>query len=445
MNNVPRLLIFPYITKLRLKSRSRTEEFSVRSSFTDNSTHLIMSDNFIQSFEECLKSVSSDVFDSFQSLIYCKVVKEGEKDSSYYCSSIHRVEVQYLDNKSDVITTRFIVKVLPLGAKGDFLNKYGIFEREVYIYEKILPRMIELLTQIKDNNTKLAPNFVTKLSEPTSIVLEDLSFSGFKVPNRKVGLNTEQTLSVLGKMARFHATSIKINEMNPELMEKLKKTSIHEYLNSFSIFFAVGIASLGEVASNWSGFKEIAIKLKNLKSTIIENTLHEYTKSSDGIKVLNHNDLWTNNLMLKYDSNGKIIDSTIIDYQFVYWGSPGIDLNFFMYTSVDNTLRKESWNFLIHHYHKILTSTLRNMEVVTRIPTVADIHNEIIQKGHIAVMASLLKGAVIIAPPDIVDIDVLVADTPEGSSYREMLFSNPNYVEMIKPLLQEFYWMGYLD
>ncbi|GAB0093780.1 uncharacterized protein DMENIID0001_089550 [Sergentomyia squamirostris] len=394
--------------------------------------------NSIENLENSIKFVCQDILTSFTSLIYCKVLHEGEQNG--YCSTLQRVEVQYLDKKSSPVTTRYIVKVLPSGWQGDFLTKYNIFDRELYFYEKILPRMKELNIEV----FKAAPKFIKALLEPTSIILENLCFSGFKVPNRKVGLNLEQTLDILSKIARFHATSIKINEIEPDLFEKLKNTAIHEYPNSFSIFYKVGIASLGEVASNWIGYEEISKKLRDLEGKIMEKTLENYKKSSDGIKVLNHNDLWTNNLMLKY-LDEKFLDSVIIDYQFIYWGSPGFDLNFFLYTSVEDTLRKEFWNFLIHHYHKVLTSTLRSVQVVSQIPSVVDIHNEIIQSGHHAIIASLAKGAIVLAPPEVLDVPVLLAESPEGASYRHMLFSNPEYVEMIKPLLQEFYWMGYLD
>lgn len=268
---------------------------------------------------------------------------------------------------------------MPPGERGKFMEKHNIFNHEKHVYQMVLPQITTLLSQIGDS-TKLSPDCITVLSEPCTIVLEDMCNLNYVMTSRKDGLNLQQTLDILKKIAKFHAASVKIYEVNPETVETLLNRSISECINSFCIFYKLGTISLRDEVKKWSGFDDIAEKLNKLKDNIIEKCIDNYvTKSS--FNVLNHNDLWTNNCMFKYDAEGNLINSVIVDYQFVYWGSPAIDLNYLFFTSVEDNIRKTKWNFLIHYYHTILSKTLRDLGVTSPIPKVSDIHMELMQKG----------------------------------------------------------------
>uniref|UniRef100_A0A1B0CUL4 CHK kinase-like domain-containing protein n=1 Tax=Lutzomyia longipalpis TaxID=7200 RepID=A0A1B0CUL4_LUTLO len=377
--------------------------------------------------EELLKKKS-------QNLLSYDVYPAAGKGNNF-SSVIHRIEIKFLDKDSGIVTEKFIIKILPSGDRGKFMEKHNIFYREIHVYDSILPQVSSLLSQI-GCTTKLAPECITVLSNPCTLVLEDLCNSNYKMLNRREGLNLEQSMDVLENIAKFHAASVKISEINPKSMEMLFENSISECINSFCIFYKTGLASLKELIEQWEGFEEIAEKLENLQERIIEKIFENYMKKST-FCVLNHNDLWTNNVMFKYDSSGKLINSAIIDYQFVYWGSPAIDLNFFLYTSIEEGVRKAHWNHLIHHYHKILSKTLKDLKATTIVPKVTEIHAEVIQRGVQGILACLLKAAVIIAPVESVDFGLILSEREEGASYRRQLFSNPKYVEFIKPLICE--------
>lgn len=74
-----------------------------------------------------------------------------------YSSDIIRAKIHYTTGINDQHSEQFILKVgLSNGEMSDMLEKYDIFQREIVVYEKILPIIQSLLLSIKDK-TKLAP------------------------------------------------------------------------------------------------------------------------------------------------------------------------------------------------------------------------------------------------------------------------------------------------
>ncbi|GAB0097004.1 hypothetical protein DMENIID0001_125920 [Sergentomyia squamirostris] len=404
------------------------------------------SDNYLKeienNFEKCLKDILSD---EVETVISCTLNPLTEKTAN--CSSVlRRAEIRYLDKKQTLSSVKFILKVILPGKAGKHFEKYGIFDREIYMYETVLPQMFQYLSSIGCMN-KIAPSLMKILSNPVGIVLEDLCSQNYNVLDRKVGMNLEQTLSILENIAKFHAASVKIQESNPEIMKKLQKTAASEYFSSFYTFYKVMMSGLCEEVCKWPGFEDIAHKLLKLKFNIMEKVLNIYqTPSSSCFNVLNHNDLWTTNCLFKYDEVGCLINSVLIDYQLPYWGSPAFDLNGFLFTSVDDNIRKQYWNYLIYYYHQILSGTLKDLKIKGKIPTVIEIHKEIMEKGIRAVIAACFTKALnILATSDFIQLGPILSESQEGLAQIRIIFSNPKFVEIIKPLLWEFYWMGYLD
>lgn len=50
--------------------------------------------------------------------------------------------------------------------------------------------------------------------------------------------------------------------------------------------------------------------------------------------VLNHIDLWINNIMFQYDNKGHLMDTHFVDYAFPKYGSPSQDFIYFIISSL---------------------------------------------------------------------------------------------------------------
>lgn len=102
-----------------------------------------------------------------------------------------------------------------------------------------------------------------------------------------------------------------------------------------------------------------------------------------GFVVLNHGDLWLNNMMFKSDEEGNTIDVSMIDYQGPFWGGPAGDLIYFIVSSVADDIKVDHFDEFITFYHGELTSSLKALKFDQYIPTLEELNADIFEKGSL--------------------------------------------------------------
>lgn len=88
--------------------------------------------------------------------------------------------------------------------------------------------------------------------------------------------------------------------------------------------------------------------------------------------TLNHGDMWLNNFMIKRegtDEGAAFENVAFIDFQDSCWTSPAIDLQYFLNTSLLESLRPAAFDELIGTYYEQLASNLSQLEYKRCIPT----------------------------------------------------------------------------
>lgn len=328
--------------------------------------------------------------------------------------------------------------------------KNNIFPREIQAYSEFLAEVDKLLTSVGDE-TKFAPECLFTSHEPKDLLIfEDMKTKGYKPFPRNHQLNFEQAVPIIEKLAKLHATSVILYERNPSIMECYSEGSIstNPERQDFLVHYRNCILTLGLVAEKeWGNdWKEIAGKLTALSSVIVQKSCELYTRDENSFNVFNHNDLWIPNILFKFNDDGSVQDVIFVDFQLSYYGSPGIDINFFFYGSLNEEARILHSKKLIRIYHRNLEETLKKLNYDKKIPTLHDVHVLILKAGLNSVLAATAEvPLLIIEQSDNLEMDIVLGDSKESQEFRYSLFNNPKYKTFIQKLLREFDDLGYLD
>ena len=100
-----------------------------------------------------------------------------------------------------------------------------------------------------------------------------------------------------------------------------------------------------------------------------------------GFQVLNHGDAWLNNMMFKSDEDNNPLEVCLIDFQINFWAGPGVDLWYFLSTSVADEIKVDHFDEFIKFYHDQLTNGLKKLNYDQYVPTLAEIYDDIQDKS----------------------------------------------------------------
>ncbi|GLH00626.1 Uncharacterized protein GBIM_06952 [Gryllus bimaculatus] len=282
-----------------------------------------------------------------------------------YASLLLRVGVDYdLQDAPEESpkTTSLIVKTLPAGdVMQQFVMESGIFPRERKMYTSTIPALEAILNEKTSEKVVFAPRSLPCEREFT-IVLKDLKEQGFRMCDRYVGMDLEHATMVLRNLARFHAASVALHEQNPEEVESYGEAfydpNKREEIEQFIPPMFEGVA---KAVGSWEDpkFAGCVERVRNFAKTVIDQVIECVTASKTFLNVLNHGDCWVNNNLFRYSvETGKLEEMRFIDYQIMRYAPPSLDLQYFLYTSVQADVREQHWRALLDTYVDQLRETL---------------------------------------------------------------------------------------
>lgn len=183
-----------------------------------------------------------------------------------------------------------------------------LFEREVYFYKTILPIFIHFL---EEKNINVDEEFVmypkcyvainnTELDQHL-IVMENLKSLGYDLWAKREPLDFEAVSKVLTELGKFHAVSFAMRDQRKEIFDEMFR--IRETF--FDMFKGNGSAetlvsgAIQQTIDVLDDQQEIDV-MQRVKDNY-EIWIKEYLNSDAAgrFSVLNHGDLWNNNIMFK--------------------------------------------------------------------------------------------------------------------------------------------------
>ncbi|XP_077292442.1 uncharacterized protein LOC143915607 isoform X2 [Arctopsyche grandis] len=261
----------------------------------------------------------------------------------------------------------FFAKLSPKNNQNkiDFISKYGMFNREIIVYSEIMSKFEE-----NCDTHMWHPRCLFTSSD--MLIFEDLSLKGFQMLELKETQDEEHCLVGLTSLARFHsATIIYEEQMSLQCGQKYRVEDHFQKKLSGGLF---GYNDWGKIASS------VAFRFAEESENFGKNTPYFenvrknwYNVFKRGLKLLdfskfernvvNHLDLWNNNIMFQHDNNGKPTQCVIVDYQACQILPPCADIMSYLYLNLSKELRSVTMKKFLNHYYAIMTEELKNKNI----------------------------------------------------------------------------------
>ncbi|XP_069668975.1 uncharacterized protein [Periplaneta americana] len=354
-----------------------------------------------------------------------------------YLSDMHRLEV----GTSDGETRRFLVKCRKTeGYIARMLERSKIFSKEQQMYSGTMARLQDILHgAMPDDDNQLGPLCIHACQD--FLVMEDLNSAGFRMLDRRVGLNLDQCLIVVRSLAKMHAASAVLHQRDPDSMKQYRR-DFFTYPNAqdrWQKYFNGMSNTLAEELDTWSAdWGRYAEKLRRVAGCLLALLQRARVRREGALNVLCHGDLWLNNILFSHRTPA----CRFVDFQFLQFTSPVVDVLFFLTTSPEFEVQAQHMSRLIQEYHSTLCDVLTKLGWSGVLMTLEELLAD--YKGRAAIMLWAL-----IEPcpaflgdwPDEFDFDKALetGSTPGRGMYNEQ------YKRLVKLLLPELDKMEVFD
>uniref|UniRef100_A0A182XXH0 CHK domain-containing protein n=2 Tax=Anopheles stephensi TaxID=30069 RepID=A0A182XXH0_ANOST len=356
-----------------------------------------------------------------------------------FMSAIVRATVHYtLGPNADLTqpeTVSLIVKTklanAELAEEADQLNVFGI---EKTIYGPVMKAVRELLTSFGDC-TQFAPRFIYE--DEHALVLEDLAVKGYRQPERRDRLDQPHMRLIVQKLAKFHAATAVLGRKNRDLFSGLASTNFTTEGNPIHLFYANAIQHCIDQTVRVPELSQYTEFLRAFLEQAIEREAKSYECDESGFNVLNHGDMWLNNLLWKYEADGTTVcDVIMVDYQESFYGSPAFDLNHLLYSSANSAIQRAGFDDLVQLYTDELAGALQQFKYDGPLPDLARVRTEMASKrDHALIVTTCIVPPLILENSELATPENMLGDHEEAVRVREEIFSNPKFVEILSILL----------
>lgn len=266
--------------------------------------------------EEFLQDLISKYENSDKIKVIEKSVTPAVGFGNNYMSMLHRVIVKFRENGSNSKEQHLIIKQFPTSQfSKKFVEELKLFEREIFIYEEILPRINDIFKRFSKEP------FLAPISYPCSmenvLIMEDLKIKGYKMVNRQEQLPYDHCIQALKSLSQLHVLSVVLEKKFPGTLDKVScdffSEKSRESMEPFMKEYFPTLSKLLDDVPELMEYSKLASDFGEKGFDIIKNNFENATK--DFLQVLGHGDMWMANAMFKHDENDKVLHAKLVDFQ----------------------------------------------------------------------------------------------------------------------------------
>lgn len=170
-----------------------------------------------------------------------------------------------------------------------------------------------------------------------------------------------------------------------------------------------------------------------------KQTLWDTMQPVEPLAVLCHGDFNRNNMMFRYDDDGiRPVDAMAFDMATIRYGSPAIDLSFFLYMNTDRQLRDAHWDELLDAYCTALNMAVADVADSVSVPDRAQIDAEMRQYAFYGLVHVSFFVRLMLEDTKSLDPMQWISESKEEMMNLLMLFGGDKATEAIADVLQHF-------
>ncbi|XP_018307288.1 uncharacterized protein [Mycetomoellerius zeteki] len=333
-----------------------------------------------------------------------------------------------------------ILKILPeLGSvKQKFVIESGLFHTETSMMSNTLNKMNKLLEPKYRLSGK---TLYVQNEDPMLMAIEDLASLGFRMADRLSGLDLDHSILASCNLARFHAASVALCEKEPKQKEIYSLGTFNEQQSSgMKDIFIKSTKGLADVIAHWPEVKKYSEKIAKLSDHIYQIGIDATKLRKEEFNVITHGDFHVNNMLFRYNNDGKPIDHIFVDFQMCVYATPVLDLLLFLNTSPSLDVMENKKNILLNEYLDTLSATMKELNCKTQAPTMEELKATIKRKtSYEMIVLFVILPFVLCSKAEPIDMDELLS-TGINPGFKSEIYK----ILMIKrlPLYDEW---GLLD
>uniref|UniRef100_A0A1B6ML96 CHK kinase-like domain-containing protein n=1 Tax=Graphocephala atropunctata TaxID=36148 RepID=A0A1B6ML96_9HEMI len=302
--------------------------------------------------EQALGGGGEDVGSSVEVVSY--LVKSALTPGENFASYLFRVLLYYKsDDSSEAVKQSLIVKQpVKAGLIYEIASKTQFYDKETVFYGGLLEKMSEKV------NCKLGPKSFYSPVEQV-VVLEDLK-PEYIVADKNLQLDLQHSELVFKFLAKYHASAVAVNHDDPKLIESVSGECEFTIDGPIRRWAEFGTKFIGDILKEM-GFRDLGDFVLSRADGIWESAVETLKARPGHFNVLVHGDIWTTNLMFKYNSDKELVDMKVLDFQLARYTTPVVDLLYYLYTSANDTVRDHHQVELFELYVKELNKNLQQL------------------------------------------------------------------------------------
>lgn len=195
------------------------------------------------------------------------------------------------------------------------------------------------------------------------VVMPDLLYQGYRQRPLLDYLDHKHTLLTATSIARFHAAFADYETKRQHDGQISFHQEHADILKEANFKDSPWLHAAAKLTTNFlRTFSDKWIKYPTNIRQILQNLYIKACESlleSDNFNVVNHKDLWINNIMFKYEGDTPT-NALLIDFQCVRYGPPAFDIMIFLYLNTSRCFRDDFESTILRHYYVTFLQNIDN-------------------------------------------------------------------------------------